>query len=158
MWFPNVSTTFLYREASLEMLEFLSLYIGGIVIFIWDDQYIHYTTANKANQIVILIIHFCIFKQLIQLLKSYLKFESLLNKISYIGMSFCRRWGMKSCFYKFCPLIFTIAIYTVFLSMSHCMNSQFDFKCFSEYWNICSVCAEPRKIQAIFQFCKITWC
>ncbi len=64
---------------------------------------------NKiADKYVILIIYFSIFILLIPSLKSYWNFQCLQNKISYIGTTFCRRWGIRSCFYWFCPLIFTI--------------------------------------------------
>ncbi len=68
-----------------------------------------------TDNIVILIIHFRIFKLLIPLLKSYLKSQRLQNKISYIGTTFYRRWAIKSFFYRFHPLIFTIANYAMIM-------------------------------------------
>ncbi len=62
-----------------------------------------------ADKNLILIIYLCIFILLIPLLKSYLKSQRLQNKISYIGMTFWRRWAIKSSFYRLRPLIFSIA-------------------------------------------------
>ncbi len=53
-----------------------------------------------ADKYVILIIYFSIFILLVPLLKSYWNSQRLQNKICYIGTIFCRRWTIKSCFYR----------------------------------------------------------
>ncbi len=57
-----------------------------------------------ANQIDRLPFLSYIFKLLIPLLKS----QCLQNKISYTGITFCRSWGIITCFYWLWLLIFTI--------------------------------------------------
>ncbi len=76
------------------------MYISGIIIF----------SLGRSDQIVIFIIYICIFKLLTSILKSYLKSQHLQNLMSNIWTTYCRRLGIKCCFYRFCPLIFTIAV------------------------------------------------